>query len=253
MTCTLQSVGSHTAITHTLIDYSTSVKLTDLPLPSEPVLASLPTTAQVTQRHEIGENGKLRGPQRDSRRYPIVGRELIRKLVQQKMLLRPFTIDAFGHIGPLASITFTGKCHPHVDRRASGDRCLTGLGHPEARYMLDFNYSPSAPAGLFPKADRQWRLDLAEEGKHPSTHWFSGSYHARLPSQWGKQVLGFNVTHALMRYYANAASKLRRQEIAQASRVVPVGVPGTSRSSVLAPRTSKYLSRRRDPHLSPYM
>ena len=69
-----------------------------------------------------------------------------------------------------------------------------------------------------------------------------------------KQVLGFNVvTHALMRCYANAASKLRRQEIAQASRVVPVGVPGTSRSSVLAPRTSKYLSRRRDPHLSPYM
>ena len=58
---------------------------------------------------------------------------------------------------------------------------------------------------MFPKADRQWRLDLAEEGKHPSTHWFSGSCHARLPSQWGKQVLGFNVTHALMRHYANAA------------------------------------------------
>ena len=158
--------------------------------------AWLPTTAQVTQRHEIGENGKLRGPQRDSRRHPIVGRELM-------------------------------------------------------------NCSSSAPAGLFPKADRQWRLGLAEEGKHPSTHWFSGSCHARLPSQWGKQVLGFNVTptRALMRCHASAVSKLRRQEIAQAtrSRVVPAGVPGTPRSSVLAPRTSTHLSRRRDPHLSPYV
>ena len=127
------------------------------------------------------------------------------------------------------------------------------VGHPEANYMLDLNYSPAAPAGLFPKADRQWRLDLAEEGKHPSTHWFSGSYHARLPSQWGKQVLGFNVTHALMRCYSNAASKLRRQEVVQASRAAPVGVPGISRSSVLAPRTPKSLSRGRDPYSSSYM
>ena len=80
-----------------------------------------------------------------------------------------------------------------------------GLGHPEALHMLNMNYSSSAPAGLFPKADRQWRQDLAEEGKHPSTHWFSGSYHARLPSQWAKQALGFNVTHALMWHCSNAA------------------------------------------------
>ena len=204
-------------------------------------------------RHETGENGKLRGPQRDARRYPIVGRELIRKLIQQKMLLRPFTIDAFGHIGPLASLTFTGKSHPHVDRYATGERSSVGLGHPEALHMLNMNYSSSAPVGLFPKADRQWRQDLAEEGKHPSTHWFSGSYHARLPSQWAKQVLGFNVTHALMRYYSNAAFKLRRQEIVQPSRAAPVGVSGISRSSILAPRTSKYMSRGIDLHSSSYM
>ena len=247
-----ESVGNPD-FTHTLIDYSTSVKLTDLPLPSDPVLASLPTTEQVTQRHEIGENGKLRGPQRDSRRHPIVGRELIRKLTQQKMLLRPFTIDSFGLIGPLAFLTFFGTSHPHADRHAAGDRSSLGLGHPEARCMLDMNYSSAAPAGLLPKADNQWRQDLSEVGKHPSTYWFSGSYHARLPSQWAKQVLGFNITHALMRYYSNAALKLRRQEAVQTSRDAPVGVPGLSRSSVLAPRTLQSMSHGLDPHSSSYV
>ena len=117
---------------------------------------------------------------------------------------------------------------------------VNGISPLEALHMLDMNCSSSAPAGLFPKADRQWRQDLAEEGKHPSTHWFSGSYHARLPSQWAKQVLGFNVTHALMRYYSNAAFKLRRQEVIQPSRAAPVGVSGISRSSILAPRTSYF-------------
>ena len=196
----------------------------------------------------------MRGPQqRDSRRYPIVGRELIRKLTQQKMLLRPFTIDAFGHLGPLASITFTGKFHPHLDRHVSGTRASAGLGHPEAQHMLAMNYSRSAPAGLFPKADRVWRQNLVEEGKHPSTHWFSGSYHARLPSQWAKQVLGFNITHALMRYYSTAAFRLRRQEIAPASKVTPIGVPGITRPSILAPRTFYTLPRGVDLHSSLYM
>lgn len=244
-----ETVGN-ALFTYTLIDYSTSVKLTDLPLPSEPVSASLPTTEQVTLRHETGENGKLRGPQRDSRRYPIAGRELIRKLTQQNMLLRPFTVDSFGLIGPLASITFTGKSLPHLDRHAKGERCSAGLGHPEARHMLDLNYSSAAPAGLFPKADRQWRQDLEELGRHPSTHWFSGSYHARLPSQWAKQVLGFNITRALMQYYSNAALKLRRQEVVKTSGVAPVGVPGISRSSVLAPRPSINMSHGADPRAS---
>ena len=169
------------------------------------------------------------------------------------MLLRPFTIDAFGHLGPIATLTLTGKTYPYIDRHANGERCSVGLGHAEACHMLDLNYSSAAPTGLFPKADRQWRQDLEEAGRHPSTHWFSGSYHARLPSQWGKQVLGFNITRALMQYYSKAALKLRHQEVVNTSRVAPVGVPGISRSSVLAPRSSLNMSHGADPHSSSYM
>ena len=95
--------------TCTLIDCPTSVKLTDLTAPSDPVSASLPTTEQVTLRHETGENGELRGLQRDSRRCPIAGRDLVRKLIQQQMFLRSFTIDAFGHHVPRALMQHYSK------------------------------------------------------------------------------------------------------------------------------------------------
>ena len=96
-------------------------------------------------------------------------------------------------------------------------------------------------------------LDWTDDGLTILRHKFSGSYHARLPSQWGKQVLGFNITRALMQYYSKAALKLRHQEVVNTSRVAPVGVPGISRSSVLAPRSSLNLSHGADPHSSSYM
>ena len=65
-----------------------------------------------------------------------------------------------------------------------------------------------------------------------------------------RQQKRFRFMHA---YYSKAALKLRHQEVVNTSRVAPVGVPGISRSSVLAPRSSLNLSHGADPHSSSYM
>ena len=192
----------------------------------------------------------MRGPRRDGRSSHLNGAALLRLLHQQKMLLCPMTIGQHGDLGPLACRTFTGKTHPHTDRHAAGTRCMTGLASNEAKHMLELNYSSGAPAGLFPKADRQWTQDLIDAGKHPSTHWFSGSYHARLPSQWAKQVLGYNITLALTKYYHRAICTLRRQESVQTSKNPPTGVASLSRYSVMYPRASQNLSHGMDPSTS---
>ena len=230
-----------------LLDYSTSVRTTNLPPLTSPISAPAPTAAQATQQHEIGENGKLHGPNRDSRRTHLNGAAFIRQLHQQNMILCPMTIDQHGQLGPLAYRLFTGKTHPHADRYSDNTRSMTGLASPEAKHMLNLNYASSAPAGLFPKADRQWCRDLIDEGKHPSTHWFSGSYHARLPSQWAKQVLGFNTTLALTKYFHRAVQTIRRQEAVHTSKNPPAGVVGLSRCSVMYPRSNRHLSQGMDP------
>ena len=233
-----------------LLDYSTSVKTTNLPPLTSPLSAPAPTAAQATQQHEIGENGKLHGPNRNSRRTHLNGAAFIHQLHQQNMILCPMTIDQHGQLGPLAYRLFTGKTHPHADRYSDNTRCMTGLASPEATHMLNLNYASSAPAGLFPKADRQWCRDLLDEGKHPSTHWFSGSYHARLPSQWAKQVLGFNTTLALTKYFHRAVQTIRRQESVHTSKNQPAGVVGLSRCSVMYPRSNRHLSQGMDPSSS---
>ena len=64
-----------------LLDYSTSVKTTNLPPLTSPLSAPAPTAVQATQQHEIGENGKLHG------RTHLNGTAFIHQLHQQNMIL----------------------------------------------------------------------------------------------------------------------------------------------------------------------
>ena len=93
----------------TLFDVSTAIR---------PINASLPldvfgvtqnhTTEQVTKSHELAENKKLHGPNRQVARYPLAGEQLIRTLNNRHILLRPLTIDPFGQFGPLVYQTLYG-------------------------------------------------------------------------------------------------------------------------------------------------
>ena len=96
---------------------------------------------------------------------------------------------------------------------------LATLGHAAAKHVLEQNVHSAAPSALLPKADKQWKSNLADIGKHHSTHWFTDSYLAGLParSQWAEQVIAFNTctTHALSRYFytCNAVRRLRKRTI----------------------------------------
>jgi len=151
------------------------------------------------------------------------------------MLLRPFTVDQHGQFGPLAYLTLYGKPGPHMHTDHT-QRLQTGLGHNPAKHMLQQNYHQAAPTGLLPKADKQWKAELADQGKHHSTSWFTGSYHAQLPSQWAEQVIGFNVTHALSRYFYDAVRCLRAIDASAKVSSQPEPVPGYSKYSSLTPR-----------------
>ena len=71
---------------------------------------------------------------------------------------------------------------------------LATLGHAAAKHVLEQNVHSAAPSALLPKADKQWKSNLADIGKHHSTHLFTDSYLAGLParSQWAEQVNGLN-------------------------------------------------------------
>jgi hypothetical protein len=220
----------------TLFDVSTATRSLDASLPLD--LAGVSqnhTTEQVTKIHELAENKKIHGPNRPATRHPLVGEQLIRTLNNRKMLIRPLTIDSFGQYGPLAYQTLYGTFGPHHPHDAN-QRCRTGLGHAAAKYMLEQNFHSAAPSALLPKADKQWKSNLADAGKHHTTHWFTGSYHAQLPSQWAEQVLAFNTTIALSKYFYNAVRRLRKNDTSATTSTLPDPVPGYTHYSSLTPR-----------------
>ena len=140
----------------------------------------------------------------------------------------------------------SGPHHPHD----ANQRCRTGLGHAAAKYMLEQNFHSAAPSALLPKADKQWKSNLADAGKHHTTHWFTGSYHAQLPSQWAEQVLAFNTTIALSKYFYNAVRRLRKNDTSATTSTLPDPVPGYTHYSSLSPRlrTSRLHTHSSRPH-----
>jgi hypothetical protein len=152
------------------------------------------------------------------------------------MLLRPFTIDAYGQFGPLTYLTLHGTTFPHKTKKPD-KRTTIGLGHAPAKHALEQNYHKEAPTGLFPLADKQWKQNLDDQHKHHTTHWFTNTYHARLPSQWGKQVISYNVTKALATYYHKAAKAIRKAAIDAEPGTRPANIPGTHANTNMTPRT----------------
>ena len=234
----------------TLFDVSTATRPIDtsLPLDDTRVTPNL-TTEQVTKLHEHAENKKIHGPNRPATRYPLVGEQLILTLNNRKLLLRPLTIDPYGQFGPLVYQTLYGTSGPHHPHDAN-QRHRTGLGHAAAKHMLEQNFHSAAPSALLPKADKQWKSNLADAGKHHSTHWFTGSYHAQLPSQWAEQVLAFNTSLALSKYFYNAVRRLRTTDTSATTSTVSDPVPGYTHYSSLSPRhrNSRLHTRSSRPH-----
>ena len=123
---------------------------------------------------------------------------------------------------------------------------LATLGHAAAKHVLEQNVYSAAPSALLPKADKQWKSNLADIGKHHSTHWFTDSYLAGLParSQWAEQAIAFNTctTHALSRYmyFYNAVPNVRKRTIQHpplhSTSSLSDLVPGYTHYSSLSPR-----------------
>ena len=113
----------------TLFDVSTAIRPIDASLPLDVFgVTQNHTTEQVAKSHELAENKKLHGPNRQVARYPLAGEQLIRTLNNRHILLRPLTIDPFGQFGPLVYQTLygtSGQHHPHD----ADHRYRAGLGH----------------------------------------------------------------------------------------------------------------------------
>ena len=104
------------------------------------------------------------------------------RIVNQNILLLPFTVDHLGGLGTCGHRFFFGS-----DHRKAPDPNLSPPNNRNGALLYSRAYGPHAPTDLFRRADDNWaRL-------HPFTR-YGRSYHTSLPGHWAQQFFGLNLT-----------------------------------------------------------
>jgi hypothetical protein len=160
--------------------------------PPPPSTADAPfTAATATSQHQRYETKKFAVSGTDPRIA------VLDDLVNQQMLLLPFTVDHLGGIGPLAHRLLFG---PDPTRAPDPPPSSFPTGR-SSLYLYDMAYSPLAPSNLFKRADDNWTTLNPFQRYGPS-------YHTSLPSHWGQQFLGLNFTALLTNHLQAGIARL---------------------------------------------
>ena len=164
----------------------------DVTVPA-PALSSGVSQSAVTatQRHLVAEKQKFDDNTSSPRQ------QVFQDLVNQNIILLPFTVDHLGGLGTCGHRFYFGP-----DPHKAPDPTLSPPRDRNGALLYARAYGPHAPTDLFRRADENWtRL-------HPFTR-YGRSYHTSLPSHWAQQFLGLNLTVLLT---THLSSRLRSLE-----------------------------------------
>jgi hypothetical protein len=110
-------------------------------------------------------------------------------LVNQQILLLPFTVDHLVGIGTLGHRLLF--CH---DPHKAPQPTTTKPSNRHSLLLYNAAYGPLTPTDLLRHADENWTRS------HPYSR-FGPSYHTSLPSHWAQQLLGLNLTTTLHNHF----------------------------------------------------
>jgi hypothetical protein len=185
----------------------------DVTIPAPPPSSDASTTAATaTTQHHKAERAK----------FSITGnRSYVRvfeDLVNQQILLLPFTVDHLGGIGTLGYRLLFGH-DPHKAPQPT----TTKPSNRHSLLLYNAAYGTLAPTDLLRRADENWTRS------HPYSR-FGPSYHTSLPSHWAQQLLGLNLTTTLHNHFRKRIRTLqsrhsRTQSPSSRTQYTPRGRP----------------------------
>jgi hypothetical protein len=185
----------------------------DVTIPAPPPSSDASTTAATaTTQHHQAERAK----------FSITGnRSYVRvfeDLVNQQILLLPFTVDHLGGIGTLGYRLLFGH-DPHKAPQPT----TTKPSNRHSLLLYNAAYGTLAPTDLLRRADENWTRS------HPYSR-FGPSYHTSLPSHWAQQLLGLNLTTTLHNHFRKRIRTLqsrhsRTQSPSSRTQYTPRGRP----------------------------
>jgi len=119
-------------------------------------------------------------------------------LVQQHILLVPFTVDHLGALGPLAKRFLYGDTPPDYLKPPK-------FTFESAKQAHDLAHGPAGLDGIVPTANTKW--------KHRTTTWFAPTYHTILPGQWATKTLGLNIITHLADHFFDATATIQNKPV----------------------------------------
>ena len=134
------------------------------------------------------EKRKMNGPPRQKHeKHDVVhGRQLIKQLLDDNILVMPFAVDVFGRLSPFAKKLLYDK-----DSRPT-DYCQNKLKSIEQE-IQDSNFSKDAPRAILDRASRHWARC------HPGKP-FGRTYADKTPKQWAANNFAIDCIRSTMRH-----------------------------------------------------
>jgi len=141
------------------------------------------------KHHLLNEMKKYDRPPQSIGSIQVSGEAIVNEINQQNITLLPFTFDAYGSMGPVASSYFYKDIYvPTI----TDQKILRKLPLPALKAYLKGKQNRKMTS-LFDSANKGWRLIHKDK-------WFGSTYQLTAPSNWGNHYLGMNINIALTQH-----------------------------------------------------
>jgi hypothetical protein len=217
----------HAPLSHLLLD------VTIIPMPSfKPTLTNDSYLLPVIRHHEYFENRKFVGRHRLKSTRDTV----LQELLSQNYGLLPITMDPGGQLGPLSSKFLWKSSHAPTTVINSPERSLRGLSFEAATNLANRSASAFNAFALFQRANAGWKHSHHDQ-------WFTRSYTAITPSQWGIQVLSQNILLAIASHIQIATARFTSRTASRPPKLLTASIaPRLARPTFALPSIYRFTS-----------
>ena len=158
-------------------------------------------TQNYINHHLKMEAKKYNRPSQKINNINISGENIINEINKENIVLKAFTIDQFGTLGPQANEYFNNiKKNITIEDETILKRFTKPGLIAYKRNLKDKTYK-----NIFKHANEGWNLT------HKNT-WFGNTYQTTCPSTWGSLLLNTQINHALTKHIHKALKKLQNND-----------------------------------------
>ena len=149
------------------------------------------------KHHILCEYKKYNRPNQKSGNTQINGENIMKEINKQNIILKAFTIDQHGALGPQAEYFFYGNKNKTTYETINVSKKLTTPGE----IALIRNKEDEKFINIFKHSNEGWNLTNRNE-------WFGNTYQTTTPSTWGNLYLHTNINHAIIKHIKSSMEKI---------------------------------------------